>query len=46
MKRNTVGFIYSPNKNVTIKVYSLGSKSLSNNDLVKGKRVIIPKPNK
>ena len=46
MKRNTIGFIYSPNKNNTIKVCSLDSKLLVINKLDKGERVIIPKPNK
>lgn len=46
MKRNTIGFIYSPNKNSAIKAYSLDSKLLVINKLDKGERVIIPKHNK
>lgn len=39
MKKNTVGFIYSPNKNSTIKVCSLASKLLNINSLIEVKEV-------
>ena len=39
MKKNTVGFIYSPKKNIDRLYSSLASKLLSINDLVEVKEV-------
>lgn len=46
MKKNTIGFIYSPKKNVGRLYNSLASKLLSANDLVEVKEVANNKPPK
>lgn len=44
MKKNTIGFIYSPKKNVDRLYNSLASKLLSINDLIGVKEVANTKP--
>lgn len=44
MKKNTIGFIYSPKKNIDRLYNSLASKLLSINDLVGVKEVANTKP--
>lgn len=46
MKKNTIGFIYSPKKNIDRLYSSLASKLLSANDLVGVKEVANTKPPK
>lgn len=46
MKKNTIGFIYSPKKNIDRLYSSLASKLLSANDLVEVKEVANTQPPK
>lgn len=46
MKKNTIGFIYSPKKNVDRLYNSLASKLLSINDLIEVKEVVNTQPPK